>query len=136
MTIEFLGIAGVAAITVICFLAAECIKATPLDNKWLPVICGFLGGILGVVGMRVMPDYPGHDVLTAIAIGIVSGLAATGAHQIGKQMLKAAAADQSNDADNDSNDLWTEPDLDIDALDELDAMVGEDPSESAQENDK
>lgn len=83
---ELLGITGIAAITIICYLIAEGIKATALDNKWLPVICGFLGGCLGVVAMRVMPDFPGTDILTSIAIGIVSGLAATGAHQIGKQL--------------------------------------------------
>lgn len=83
---EILGITGIAAITVICFLVSQGIKATSLDNKWLPVICGFLGGCLGVVAMYVMPDFPGADILTAIAIGIVSGLAATGAHQIGKQL--------------------------------------------------
>jgi len=74
------------AITVICFLVAEGIKATALDNKWLPIICGTLGGALGVVAMYVIADYPAHDVLNAIAIGIISGLAATGIHQIGKQM--------------------------------------------------
>lgn len=83
---EILGITGIAAITIICFLVAEGVKATALDNKWLPVICGCLGGCLGVVAMYVMPDFPGTDILTAIAIGIVSGLAATGAHQIGKQI--------------------------------------------------
>lgn len=83
---EILGITGIAAITIICYLIAEGIKATALDNKWLPVICGTLGGCLGVVSMYVMPDFPGKDILTAIAIGIVSGLAATGAHQIGKQL--------------------------------------------------
>lgn len=87
---DFLGIASVAAITVICFLAAEAVKATPLDNKWLPVICGILGGILGVVGMYVMPEFPANDIVTAIAVGIVSGLAATGAHQIYKQQQKGA----------------------------------------------
>lgn len=87
---DFLGIASVAAITVICFLAAEAVKATPLDNKWLPVICGALGGILGIVGLYVMPEFPTHDALTAIAVGIVSGLAATGAHQIYKQQVKGA----------------------------------------------
>ena len=84
--LEYLDLVSVAAITVICFLAAQAIKATSLDNKWLPVICGVLGGILGVVGMYVMPNYPADDVLTAIAVGIVSGLAATGAHQIYKQL--------------------------------------------------
>ena len=83
-----MGIAEVGVITVICFLAAQAAKATPLDNKWLPVLCGVLGGILGVVAMYVMPDYPANDVLTAIAVGIVSGLAATGAHQIYKQQVK------------------------------------------------
>ena len=32
------GIASVAGITVICYLAAQAVKATNLDNKWLPVI--------------------------------------------------------------------------------------------------
>jgi len=82
-----LGITGIAAITVICFLAAEAVKATPLNEKWLPVICGVLGGILGCVAMAIgMPDFPASDWLTAIAVGIVSGLAATGCHQIGKQL--------------------------------------------------
>ena len=83
---EFLGIVSVAAITVICYLIAEAVKATPLDNKWLPVICGALGGCLGVVGLFVMPDFPASDVLTAIAVGIVSGFAATGVHQTFKQL--------------------------------------------------
>lgn len=83
---EMLGIAGVAAITVICFLAAEIVKATPLDNKWLPVFCGCLGAALGAVAMYVMPEFPAHDILTAVAVGIVSGLGATGAHQVYKQL--------------------------------------------------
>ncbi len=80
------GITGIAAITVLCFLAAQGTKATALDNKWLPVICGVLGGALGVVGMYIMPDYPATDWITAAAVGVVSGLAATGAHQMYKQV--------------------------------------------------
>lgn len=34
------GIVNVAAITVICYLVAQMVKATSLDNKWLPVLCG------------------------------------------------------------------------------------------------
>ena len=85
---EYLGIAGVPAITVIAFLVAQGIKATALDEKWLPVICGALGGVLGVVAMFAMPEFPAHDILSALAVGIVSGLGATGAHQIYKQMTK------------------------------------------------
>lgn len=40
-------IASVACITVICYLAATAVKQPPLANKWLPSICGALGGLLG-----------------------------------------------------------------------------------------
>lgn len=83
------GMASVGGITVICYLAAHVAKATALDNKWLPVVCGTLGGVLGFAAMCIpVPDYPASDPLTAIAVGIVSGLAATGANQIGKQLSK------------------------------------------------
>jgi hypothetical protein len=85
------GIVSVAAITVICYLAATGVKATPLDSKWLPIICGALGGALGVVGMLIMPDFPATDYLTAIAVGVVSGLAATGANQIYKQLTSGSS---------------------------------------------
>lgn len=81
------GIVGVAAITVICYLVAQAVKATPLDNKWLPVLCGLVGGILGVVALYTgLQDFPASDPLTAAAVGVVSGLAATGANQICKQL--------------------------------------------------
>ncbi len=83
---DIMGLTSVAVLTVICYLVAAIIKTTPLNSKWLPIICGALGAILGVVGMYVMPDYPAKDLLTAIAIGIVSGLAATGTNQIFKQL--------------------------------------------------
>lgn len=82
------GVTGVVAITVICYLAAMAVKATEVDNKWLPVICGVIGAALGVVGMFYMPGFPATDIITAVAIGIVSGLAATGADQVYKQLKK------------------------------------------------
>lgn len=85
---EMIGIASVAAITVIAYLIGEGIKVTGLDNKWIPVICGICGGALGIVGMKIMPDFPATDYITAVAVGIVSGLAATGTNQIVKQLGK------------------------------------------------
>lgn len=82
------GIASVAAITVIAYLIGQAVKATSLDNKWIPIVCGAVGGALGAVAMRVMPDFPATDYITAVAVGIVSGLAATGVNQIGKQLNK------------------------------------------------
>lgn len=85
-----LGIANVAVITVLVYLIAVGIKATPLDNKWLPVICGVSGIILGLAALYLgMPDFPAHDPINAAAIGAVSGLAATGINQIGKQLTKS-----------------------------------------------
>jgi hypothetical protein len=86
MNITDLGITSVAAITVIVFLVCQVVKATKLDNKWLPVIAGACGAALGIVGMLTMPGYPATDYLTAVAVGIVSGLAATGINQVYKQL--------------------------------------------------
>lgn len=83
---EALGIAGVAVITVICYLIGQIVKASGLDNKWIPIIVGICGGALGIAGMFLMPDFPANDYLTATAVGIVSGLAATGVDQINKQL--------------------------------------------------
>ena len=83
------GIASVAAITVIAYLVGMAAKdVTIVEDKWIPVIVGVTGMILGVVGLYVMPDFPAKDVINAAAIGIVSGLAATGINQIGKQLHK------------------------------------------------
>lgn len=85
---EFMGIAGVAAVTVICWLFCEIAKAIGLGEKWCPVIAGVCGAAVGAVAYIVMPDYPAGDYITAIAVGISSGLAATGADQIFKQLTK------------------------------------------------
>lgn len=81
------GIGSVVAITVITYLIGMGCKAwEKLDNKFIPVICGLVGAVLGVVGLHTMADFPAKDVLNAVAVGIVSGLASTGANQIGKQL--------------------------------------------------
>lgn len=87
--ISLFGITGMAAIVVCCLLigmAAKNLKA--LNDKWIPVVCGVAGAILGAVGMNIMPEFPANDYITAVAVGIVSGLAATGAHQVVKQLTK------------------------------------------------
>ena len=84
--------AGVAVITVIVYLLGMAVRATSLDNKWIPVMFGLCGGLLGIAAFFwcPIPDFPATDALSAAAIGIVSGLAATGADQIGKQLKKGA----------------------------------------------
>jgi len=83
------GIASVAAITVIAYLVGMACKASSkVQDSWIPVICGIVGAVLGVVGLYLMPDYPAHDPVKALAVGIVSGFAATGINQIYKQATK------------------------------------------------
>lgn len=89
MNIDTLGIVAIPVITVIVFLIAEAVKATALDNKWIPVVCGGTGGILGVIAYYIMADFPATDILTAIAVGVVSGFSATGIHQVYKQLSKS-----------------------------------------------
>ena len=85
---DFAEVASVVGITVICALIGMVAKALPINDKWIPAIVGVAGAILGVVGMNVIPDFPATDIINALAVGIVSGLASTGAHQIVKQAAK------------------------------------------------
>ena len=51
MDISVFGLGTVAAITVLCYLAGTGVKTTPLDNKYIPVICGGTGLVLGLVAL-------------------------------------------------------------------------------------
>ena len=86
-------IATVAAITVICYLIGMGCKAYGRIDKWIPVIVGAVGAVLGVVGMYTIKEFPAQDVLNAIAIGIASGLASTGVNQITKQLSQVSEPD-------------------------------------------
>lgn len=87
MDMTSFGIASVAAITVICYLAGLVVKTTAIDNKYIPIVCGLAGAVLGIVALYTgLPDFPATDPLTAVSVGIVSGLAATGINQAMKQM--------------------------------------------------
>lgn len=89
---DFSQFGQVMAITVISFFFGLVAKqARFIPDRWIPVICAFVGGILGLVGMNVIENFPAHDWITAIAVGIVSGLAAVGGHQIYKQLTAPTA---------------------------------------------
>lgn len=84
---ENFGIASVAAITLICYMVGIAAKNISwLNDKWIPTICGVLGAVLGIPAMLIMPDFPATDYITAISVGIASGLAATGVNQVFKQL--------------------------------------------------
>ena len=79
----------VTPIVVCCYLIGMLLKITPLNNKFIPAIVGLVGGILGAITYFVAPEIIATtDIISAVAIGIVSGLASTGVNQIGKQLTK------------------------------------------------
>jgi len=89
-----LGFVPVSAIVVLAFLVGMTWKkADKLEDKWIPCVCGLVGLVLGVVGRTVIDGFPATDPITAAAIGVVSGLAATGAHQIYKQLSESVEDD-------------------------------------------
>ena len=82
------GVASVAAITVICYLVGLIVKATPFNNdKYIPIACGVVGAVVGGLWFYMgWGEYPATEPVTAVAVGIVSGLAATGVNQVFKQI--------------------------------------------------
>ena len=58
-TLDF-GITGVAAITVLCFLLGQAVKATGKLFRWSPVMCGASGFVLGILGWKMFPDLPSY----------------------------------------------------------------------------
>ena len=77
------------AIVAICYvIGLGCKAAKKIPDEWIPVIMAVVGGILGAVGMNIMPDFPAADYINAVAVGAVSGLAATGVNQVYKQAKK------------------------------------------------
>ncbi len=88
---DFTQVSTVVAIVVITYLIGYAAKQIPkVKDSYIPVIVGVAGGILGVLGMYVIPEFPANDILNAIAVGIVSGLSSTGVNQIYKQVGKNA----------------------------------------------
>ena len=88
---DFTQVPTVVAIIVITYLIGYASKQIPqVKDNVIPIIVGVAGGVLGVVGMFVIPSYPADNILDAIAVGIVSGMTSTGVNQIYKQIKKNA----------------------------------------------
>ena len=81
------GIASVAAITVILLSdrpGGQGVRGGQVD----PYACGVSGGLLGIACMALDgAGFPATD-RDRLAVGIVSGLAATGVNQAAKQLSK------------------------------------------------
>lgn len=77
----------VAALVVICFVIGQLLKQTPIATKWVPVIVAIAGGVLGVIGQVTgMAAFADMELFDAIATGICSGLTASGAYSLAKNV--------------------------------------------------
>lgn len=95
--INSFGIATFAGIAVIAYLIGMGITVSTLDNKWIPFICGISGAVLGIACLYLgIPDFPATDLINAMAVGIVSGLAATGVDQLFKQLKGGKSVSSSS----------------------------------------
>lgn len=69
-------------IVVICLIVGFILKKwiKDINNKWIPTICALLGVAISIwIGGGLTPE--------TVAIGLVSGLASTGLHQLVSQIL-------------------------------------------------
>lgn len=118
-----LGFIAFPAIVVLCYLVGATLKAINNEtlDKFIPMICGFIGGGLGVLVFLTIPGYiPADNWLMALAIGIVSGFASTGINQVYKQFSQAVEpgvliAINDDKVDGDSNEVEGE---DVDEFEE------------------
>lgn len=85
---------GIPSIIIICYLVGEIFKLMILKKKskykYIPIIVGITGGILGVISYYISPNIVLNveSPLVAISIGILSGLASTGSNELIRQIIK------------------------------------------------
>jgi hypothetical protein len=70
-------------VTLFCLVVGKVIKQSPINSKWIPLICLVMGGILGIAGYLYVPEWHLDNPVIAVITGIISGAAATGLHQAG-----------------------------------------------------
>jgi len=90
---QYLELISVPAIAAVVYWVVNLIKYTVGENetfkRFIPLIATALGIICGVICFFLIPSIvPADNVLVAIVIGGASGLTATGANQIIKQLTK------------------------------------------------
>lgn len=72
-------------IAVAAFIVGQIIKSLKVPNKFIPLICGVLGAVLGIVIPTV---FVGKDIVTCGILGLALGWGATGGYETVKQLRK------------------------------------------------
>ena len=91
---DYLELISVPAIAAVVYWIINIVKYAVKDNetfkRFIPLISAAMGAVFGVVAYFAVPSImPAQNVVVAIVIGGASGLTATGANQIIKQLKKS-----------------------------------------------
>ena len=87
---EFISI---PVIVTLCYLIGDIYKVLFRNKKdmykLIPVLLTLMGGVIGVVLFQVDETYLGvNSIVSALEIGMISGAASTGTHQMLKKIRK------------------------------------------------
>lgn len=76
-------------ILIIVYGIVTCIRRSRVQNEYLPLFACGIGALLGLIGFLLFPTRMlAPDFGRAMLEGAVSGLAATGSHQVFKQAVR------------------------------------------------
>ena len=84
----------VPIIVLCCYIIGEIYKIIFRNNqktyKYIPILMAIVGGVLGVIMYLTNKEmiFNAANIWISLAIGIISGVSATGANQIIKQIFK------------------------------------------------
>lgn len=70
-------------------------------NRFIPIFSIIYGILLSIIGYRSQVSYFGTNIIEAIFIGLSSGAAATGYHQVGKQLMKTEEQESFDETEED-----------------------------------
>ena len=95
-------------------------------SKYIPLFSIGFGIILGIAGFYIPNVAMGNNVVEAIFIGLAAGSAATGFHQVGKQLSKndtsEAVEEDTDDEDIPVEDEYTLNEIPIDPNEEIEDL--------------
>lgn len=98
--LELISVPAIAAIVYwIIALLKYAVKENETFKRFIPIIAAVLGAVFGVVAFYALPSIiPAPNVVVAIIIGGASGLTATGANQIIKQLSQKKEENATDDS--------------------------------------
>ena len=86
---DFITLPAITLVTYLIGLFIKTLGTSETLDRCIPAICGASGGVIALIVYFTNPEYIAtENWLTAIAIGIASGFAATALNQLYKQFSK------------------------------------------------